>query len=131
MKFKDNLRKQRTLAHLSQESLADKLSVSRQTISKWENGDAYPSMKHIFMLVEILGCDINSLVSENESKSNSLDSSFDKKYVYLAIGLFATLSIILLGFGFSLAKMITYFCNNDNNRPSSCQNLEDSDLKSI
>ena len=63
MKFKDNLRKQRNLAHLSQESLADQMSVSRQTISKWENGDTYPSTKHIFMLAKILKCDFGSLVS--------------------------------------------------------------------
>lgn len=60
MEFKDNLRKYRSLARLSQESLADELSVSRQTVSKWENGDTYPSTKHIFMLSKILKCNVDN-----------------------------------------------------------------------
>ena len=62
MRFKDNLRKQRTKANLSQEGLAFKMSVSRQTISKWENGDTYPSTEHILMLAKILDCSMDNLI---------------------------------------------------------------------
>ena len=61
--FKNNLRKQRNLVGISQERLAEKMSVSRQTISKWENGDSYPSTRHIFELAEIFGCGVNELVT--------------------------------------------------------------------
>ena len=69
MKFQDNLKIARTKANLSQEELAERMSVSRQTISKWENGDTYPSTKHIFMLAEALNCNVNQLI-DNEQNSN-------------------------------------------------------------
>lgn len=68
MRFKDNLRKQRTKNNLSQERLAEKMSVSRQTVSKWENGDTYPSMGHILMLTDILNCSMDDFV-DNKSDS--------------------------------------------------------------
>ena len=68
MDFRKNLKENRKKARLSQEDLADRLSVSRQTISKWESGDAYPSMKHILELADLFGCGLNELVdSENIS----------------------------------------------------------------
>ena len=69
MSFKDNLRKQRTRAALSQESLAEKLSVSRQTVSKWENGDAYPSTEHIFALAALFGCQLDDLLLKPRSEA--------------------------------------------------------------
>lgn len=38
MRFGDNLRKLRKLKGLSQEDLAEKMQVSRQSVSKWETG---------------------------------------------------------------------------------------------
>ena len=42
--LKDNLKRIRKENNLSQEQLADKLNVSRQSVSKWESGQAYPEM---------------------------------------------------------------------------------------
>ena len=42
MKFGDNLRKLRKNKNYSQEDLAFKVGVSRQSVSKWETGEAYP-----------------------------------------------------------------------------------------
>ena len=81
MKFKDNLRKQRNLAHLSQESLADQMSVSRQTISKWENGDTYPSTKHIFMLAKILNCNFDSLIDPESNRKTSSQIIPEPNYI--------------------------------------------------
>ena len=44
MKFCEKLAKQRKNNNLSQEQLAEMLSVSRQAVSKWENGSSYPDM---------------------------------------------------------------------------------------
>ena len=38
MKFGDNLKKLRKVKKLSQEELAEKIGVSRQSVSKWETG---------------------------------------------------------------------------------------------
>lgn len=45
MKFCDKLPKLRKQNNLSQELLADKLGVSRQAVSKWEQGSSYPDME--------------------------------------------------------------------------------------
>ena len=44
MKFGENLKLIRKSKKISQEDLADKLGISRQSVSKWETGENYPSM---------------------------------------------------------------------------------------
>ena len=73
MKFGENLYNLRKSAKMSQEKLAEKMNVSRQSISKWENGEAYPEMKNILSLCDIFHCKINDLVHSNLTDINSLD----------------------------------------------------------
>lgn len=47
MKFDENLRAFRKQKEFSQEYLAEKMNVSRQNISKWENGTAMPDLKKL------------------------------------------------------------------------------------
>lgn len=103
MRFKDNLRKQRTKAGFSQESLAEEMSVSRQTISKWENGNTYPSTGHILELAKILGCSVDEFVddeprnsSQDEDAAGSIQVMPRRRYLYLA----AVAAMVLLVFGF-------------------------------
>ena len=42
MKFGDNLKKVRKMRKISQEELANRLGLSRQSVSKWETGENYP-----------------------------------------------------------------------------------------
>ena len=73
MKFGDNLKRVRKIRKISQEDLAEKLGVSRQSVSKWETGENYPSMTNIMCLCTIFKCNINELVHEDMSDINSLD----------------------------------------------------------
>lgn len=73
MKFGDNLKRVRKMRKISQEELADKLGVSRQSVSKWETGENYPSMTNIMCLCTIFKCNINELVHEDMTDINSLD----------------------------------------------------------
>ena len=81
MKFGDNLKYLRKVNNLSQEKLADKLGVSRQSVSKWECGDAYPEMKHIIVLCDLFHCKINDLVHSNLSDINELDEEIQQSVV--------------------------------------------------
>ena len=65
MKFGDNLKSIRKMKKVSQEDLADKLGVSRQSVSKWETGENYPSMQNIVCLCSIFKCKMNDLVHED------------------------------------------------------------------
>ncbi|MBE6053892.1 MAG: helix-turn-helix transcriptional regulator [Clostridium sartagoforme] len=89
MKFKDNLRKLRKENNLSQEKLAEKLNISRQAISKWESGKAYPDIDNLILLRDIFNVSLDELVvneridkEEIISEENYIDS--DNKCSYEA-----------------------------------------------
>ena len=73
MKFGDNLRKIRKLKKMSQEQLAEKVNVTRQSVSKWENGESYPEMNNILELCKIFNCKLNDLIHTDMSDITSLD----------------------------------------------------------
>ena len=73
MKFGDNLRNLRKSKKLSQEELSERVGVSRQSVSKWESGVAYPEMNNILILCKIFNCKINDLLSEKIEDFNSFD----------------------------------------------------------
>lgn len=81
MKFGDNLRNLRKAQKMSQEKLAEKVGVSRQSVSKWEIGDAYPEMNNILPLCEIFHCNINDLVNDTLIDIDSLDEDIKMKVV--------------------------------------------------
>ena len=56
-----NLRKQKGL---SQEELANRLNVSRQTISKWEVGDSTPDMEKLIAISDMFGISLDELVMD-------------------------------------------------------------------
>ena len=56
-----NLRKQKGL---SQEELANRLNVSRQTISKWEVGDSTPEMEKLIAISDLFGISLDELVMD-------------------------------------------------------------------
>lgn len=66
MKFDKNIQILRKSNNLSQEELAEKVGVSRQSISKWECGESYPSWNKIPTLCSIFHCNITDLISDEE-----------------------------------------------------------------
>ena len=83
MKFGDNLRNLRKSKKLSQEDLSEKVGVSRQSVSKWESGVAYPEMTNILILCKIFNCKINDLLSEKIEDFNSFDEEVKMNVVKL------------------------------------------------
>lgn len=62
MSFRDNLQYLRASRNFTQERLAMLLGVSRQAISKWESGKAYPEMDKLLMICDLFGCTLDDLV---------------------------------------------------------------------
>jgi len=57
---------------MTQEALAEKLNVSRQTISKWESDEAYPAMEKLFELCDFFSCTMDQLLrSDMTRRGNS------------------------------------------------------------
>ena len=81
MKFGDKLKLIRKDKNMSQEELAEKVNVTRQSVSKWENGEAYPEMNNILELCKIFNCKINDLVHTDMSDITSLDEEIVMKVV--------------------------------------------------
>ena len=67
--FKDNLVELRKIHDLSQEELADKIGVSRQTLSKYETGESLPDIEKCKLLADVFGVSIDDLLNY-DSKSN-------------------------------------------------------------
>ena len=81
MKFGDNLKNLRRLKDISQEKLAEKVGVSRQSVSKWETGETYPEMSNILALCKIFHCSINDLVNDSIVDIDSLDDEIKMNVV--------------------------------------------------
>ncbi len=65
MKLNDKIYEYRKLNRWSQEELADKLEVSRQTISKWEVGKNIPELEKLIKLSELFNITVDELVKDN------------------------------------------------------------------
>lgn len=69
MSFRANLQYLRAQRNMPQEQLAMLLGVSRQAISKWESGKAYPEMDKLLMICDLFGCTLDDLVLGDVSAS--------------------------------------------------------------
>ena len=70
MTFSEKLKLIRKNRGLTQEELAEKLDVSRQSIAKWENGLSFPEIYHLINLTDIFNVTIDNLVKDDECKIN-------------------------------------------------------------
>lgn len=79
----ENLKKIRKDNNLSQEQLAEKLGVSRQSVSKWENGEAYPEMDKVLQLCKMFNLNIDELLNQDikEVNENKQRKIYVDKYV--------------------------------------------------
>ena len=62
MELNEQIKKHRTEMKLSQEELAEKIYVTRQSISNWENGKTYPDIHSLLLLSSIFGISLDQLV---------------------------------------------------------------------
>lgn len=111
MKFYEKLIILRKKALLSQEGLAEKLDVTRQTISKWELGQSKPDMDKLQMMSKLFQVDINTLTNDDVSLEDSVNikkedspkkkKSGDRKFIlYILIIIFiASLSLLAYRIG--------------------------------
>ncbi len=71
MSFAENLQKVRKERHLSQEELAEMLDVSRQAVSKWEQGTGYPEVEKLIELSRGLNISLDSLLDTGLSQEKA------------------------------------------------------------
>lgn len=75
MKLGAQIRKLRTEQGISQEDLAEKVFVSRQSISNWENDKTYPDIKSLLLLSEMFSVSLDTLIKgDMETMKQEIDA---------------------------------------------------------
>lgn len=100
----DKIKQYRKQENLTQEELGKRLFVSRQAVSKWEQGRGWPSMVTLEALARLLHVSIDELVSSEDGKVIAIQANAEavktKKHFKVAIvaliGIIAVISIIAL-----------------------------------
>ena len=77
MEFNSELQRLRKVRGMSQEELGEQLGVSRQTISKWENGTAYPDMLNLITISDFFGVKIDDMISGMKVSENPENETTD------------------------------------------------------
>lgn len=72
MSFAENLVELRKYHDFSQEELADMISVSRQTLSKYETGESLPDIEKCKRLADVFGVTIDDLISYDKKNEDNL-----------------------------------------------------------
>ncbi|MED2920247.1 helix-turn-helix transcriptional regulator [Bacillus thuringiensis] len=101
MFFGDKLKKEREKKGWSQEYLATKIHVSRQSVSKWETGKNYPNIGVIIDLSDLFGITIDELLrSDRELKEKIIQDSKRstdlnwKSYLLTSLGILMGIMIV-------------------------------------
>jgi len=75
MEFNNRLYHLRKQKGLSQEELANRLNVSRQTVSKWEIGDSTPDMEKLAAISDLFEISLDELVLGKEPNTDNTAAS--------------------------------------------------------
>lgn len=97
MTFDQKLSDLRRQAALSQEQLAEKLSVSRQAISRWENGEVLPDAPNLVAISKLFGVSIDYLLNEDFASDADTPAVQNAKARLQARHTLDTVRIITLG----------------------------------
>ncbi|MCR4638938.1 helix-turn-helix transcriptional regulator [Ruminococcus sp.] len=81
MEIGNQIKKYRGILKWSQESLAEKAYVSRQTVSSWENGKSYPDIHSLLILSKLFNISLDELVKGDvETMKNEIKTDDVKKF---------------------------------------------------
>lgn len=123
MKIGDKIQALRKSKGLSQETLAEKLNISRQAISKWESGITVPSIENLIELGKIFNVSVGELLQvpekEGENITPEVIKTFSKEYEERRLAqdkkfkkiilMVATIALVLLVFLIVLVVMFSIF----------------------
>ncbi len=72
MSFAENLIELRKMYDYSQETLAEMISVSRQTLSKYETGESLPDIEKCKLLADVFSVSIDALINYEKSEEDNM-----------------------------------------------------------
>lgn len=102
MMLAEQIRSRRKGLELSQEELADRIYVSRQTISNWERGRTYPDIESLLLLSALFDASVDELIKgdvDNMKETREQDAKRLKVLSWaMVLCTFAAIVIMLSGF---------------------------------
>lgn len=102
-RFGANLQILRAQRKLSQEAVAEQLGVSRQSVSKWESGAAFPETETLIALCEWFDVTLDEMMRGDVSTSvREGTQTYEKQNRRMAAGIAGGVFLILFGVGFVL-----------------------------
>ena len=108
MELGTQIRKYRNERTLSQEALAEKVYVSRQTVSNWENDKSYPDVNSLVLLSEVFEISLDQLIKGDvEMMKEQIDQTDQKKFERLS-NIFTILFLAVLITPVPLVHFLSY-----------------------
>lgn len=102
MEFGNYIKEQRNNLGFTQAEIAEKLHVTRQTISNWEKGESYPDLDTLVKISDIYKVSIDSLLKGDKNLKKYLDQG----KAYNAFSIFRGLFFIMYGLFFLLINYL-------------------------
>lgn len=96
MKFNEKLIQLRKENNLTQNQLAEKINISRQSISKWENDHGYPDIANLIKISELYNLSLDELLKNDRKLEKKIikDSKSNKYHLLSVIYMIAILIYI-------------------------------------
>lgn len=119
MNLGEKLKKSRLNKELSQENVARQLNISRQAISKWENGYNYPDIDNLILLSKIYDISTDDLLKSRELNSEANNTYPNEKVILekkvkkltdegLLLLIITLISTLLTPIGIIISSIIIY-----------------------
>ena len=106
MELQNQIKKYRANMDLSQEELAEKVYVTRQTISNWENGKSYPDIHSLLLLSNLFGISLDQLIKGDVEIMREEIKEVDLQKFNREAGIF---SVLLIGTVVSCVPLAKFF----------------------
>lgn len=97
MEVGKHIREERERMDLSQEALARKVFVSRQTVSNWETGKTYPDVQSLLLLSNLFGVTVDSLVKGDVEAMEKNIENYELERFKIKASMGLALSLIAVG----------------------------------
>ena len=109
MELGKQIKKYRSEKALSQDALAEKIYVSRQTISNWENDKSYPDVNSLVLLSKVFNVSLDQLIKGDvEKMTEQINNSADRKeYEHLSL-VFTVLLLAIIITPIPLVHFLSY-----------------------
>ena len=91
-----HIRKLRRKENMTQQSLADRLNVTRQAVSQWENGNTQPDLDTLAAIAGVFGVDMTEVIyGEKRRETSGIDPQRRKRYL-VGLAVFGALTLVMV-----------------------------------